>query len=61
MTDVLPHTEQKRASRRREHAFSVPFFLDDDIQSNIIKICFTKNSATNMQFRCGINISAISG
>ena len=41
-TDVLPHTEQKRASRRREHAFSVPFFLDDAIQSNIIKICFTK-------------------
>ena len=61
-TDVLPHTEQKRASRRREHAFSVPFFLDDDIQSNIIKICFTKKiPQRTCQFRCGINISAISG
>ena len=41
--------------------FFCAIFSDDDIQSNIIKICFTKNSATNMQFRCGINISAISG
>ena len=60
-TDVLPHTEQKRASRRREHAFSVPFFLMMISNQISSKSVLQKNSATNMQFRCGINISAISG